>query len=84
VGILGALNVPVVYMSVRWWRTLHQVQSSPSTVDPEYALGLRINALAVLLVLIYFIARRYDAARTEFEADALAEREALTGRNQYV
>ncbi len=81
VGILGALNVPVVYMSVRWWRTLHQVQSSPSTVDPEYALGLRINAIAVLLVLIYFIARRYDAAKMEYAADELAEREALAGRS---
>jgi heme exporter protein C len=84
VGILGALNVPVVYMSVRWWRTLHQLQSSPSTVDPEYALGLRINALAVLLVLIYFIVRRYEAARMEFDAEELAERRALTGRNEYV
>jgi len=80
VGILGALNVPVVYMSVRWWRTLHQVQSSPSTVDPEYALGLRINAIAVLLVLIYFIARRYDAAKIEYAADEIAERASLAGR----
>ncbi len=35
VGVIGALNVPVVYMSVKWWRTLHQVQSSPTTVDPN-------------------------------------------------
>jgi len=39
IGILGALNVPVVYMSVKWWRTLHQLQSTPSTVDPAYAWG---------------------------------------------
>ena len=65
VGILGAINVPIVYMSVRWWRTLHQVQSSPSTVDPAYAWGLRLNASAVLLLLIFFIARRYQAARLE-------------------
>jgi heme exporter protein C len=65
VGIFGALNVPIVYMSVRWWRTLHQIQSSPSTVDPEYAWALRFNAIAVLLLLIYFIARRYEIARLE-------------------
>jgi hypothetical protein len=34
VGILGFLNVPIVYMSVRWWRTIHQVQSTPDTMDP--------------------------------------------------
>ena len=65
VGILGAINVPIVYMSVRWWRTLHQVQSSPSTVDPAYAWGLRLNAVAVLVLLVFFIARRYRAARLE-------------------
>lgn len=59
VGILGALNVPIVYMSVKWWRTLHQMQSSPSTVDPTYAWGLRANAIAFLLVLIVFVAYRY-------------------------
>ena len=65
VGIFGALNVPIVYMSVRWWRTIHQVQSSPSTVDPAYAWGLRLNAIAVLLLLIYFVAKRYEIARIE-------------------
>ena len=47
VGLLGALNVPIVYMSVKWWRTLHQMQSNPSTVDPEYVIGLRTNGIAV-------------------------------------
>lgn len=78
VGIFGALNVPIVYMSVRWWRTLHQVQSSPSTVDPAYAWGLRLNAIAVLLVLIYFIAKRYNIAlaerRLEHRRDEMALR----------
>ena len=70
VGILGAINVPIVYMSVRWWRTLHQVQSTPSTVDPAYAWGLRLNAIAVLLLLAFFIARRYQAARLERTIEA--------------
>jgi heme exporter protein C len=69
VGIFGALNVPIVYMSVRWWRTLHQIQSSPSTVDPAYAWSLRLNAIALLLMLTYFIAKRYDIARIERRAE---------------
>lgn len=77
VGIFGALNVPIVYMSVRWWRTLHQVQSSPSTVDPAYAWGLRLNAIAVLLLLIYFIAKRYDIARSERLAEQQRDELAL-------
>jgi len=69
VGILGAINVPIVYMSVRWWRTIHQIQSSPSTVDPAYVIGLRLNAFAFLFVMIYFIRRRYEAALMERAAE---------------
>jgi heme exporter protein C len=79
VGLLGALNVPIVYMSVRWWRSIHQIQSAPSTVDPAYALGLRLNAIAFLLALVYFILKRYRAAQTERAAERLAERVALGG-----
>ncbi|MDP1860753.1 MAG: cytochrome c biogenesis protein CcsA [Gemmatimonadaceae bacterium] len=77
VGLLGALNVPIVYMSVRWWRTLHQVQSSPETLDPNYTVGLRINAIALLIVMIYFIKHRYDTAKLEREAERVHERAAL-------
>ena len=52
VGAIGAINVPIVYMSVKWWRTLHQPPSSPDTLDPAYTLGLRLNAIALLLVAI--------------------------------
>jgi len=77
VGLLAFLNVPIVYMSVRWWRTLHQVQSSPATVDPAYALGLRLNALAFLLLLAHFVRTRYRAARLERAAEARREELAL-------
>jgi heme exporter protein C len=82
VGLLGALNVPIVYMSVKWWRTLHQMQSSPTTVDPEYAFGLQTNAIALALLLVYFIMKRYQAAKTERAAEHLAERFALEGRDR--
>jgi heme exporter protein C len=80
VGILGAINVPIVYMSVRWWRTLHQIQSSPDTIDPAYVLGLRANAFAFLFVMVYFIRRRYEAALLERAAEHAAEAVALGGQ----
>ena len=79
VGIFGALNVPIVYMSVRWWRTLHQVQSTPETLTPVYKWALRANAVAFLLVLIVFIGGRYRAARIERRAEALHEEAVLEG-----
>jgi len=77
VGILGAINVPIVYMSVRWWRTLHQIQSNPSTVDPWYVFNLRTNAFAFLFIMIYFIRQRYVAARYERAAELAVQAAAL-------
>jgi heme exporter protein C len=80
VGILGALNVPIVYMSVKWWRTLHQVQSSPSTVDPTYAWGLRANAIAFMIMGIVFVAWRYRTLVQERLEEQAWEAAALTRR----
>jgi heme exporter protein C len=80
VGAIGAINVPIVYMSVKWWRTLHQPQSSPSTLDPAYTMGLRLNAIALLLVTIYFIRKRYEIARLERAVEHLAETAAMGGK----
>jgi heme exporter protein C len=38
--IVAFIDVPLVYFCVRWWRSLHQVQSSPETVDPLMVLPL--------------------------------------------
>jgi heme exporter protein C len=84
VGILGFLNVPIVYMSVRWWRTIHQVQSTPSTVDAEYASALRLNALSFLCLLIFFVASRYQVAKLERALEARRESDALVGGEIHV
>ena len=80
VGAIGAINVPIVYMSVTWWRTLHQPPSSPATLDPAYTMGLRLNAIALLLVMIHFIRKRYEIARVERAAEHAAEAAAMGGR----
>jgi heme exporter protein C len=79
VGILGAINVGIVYMSVRWWRTLHQIQSSPETVDATYVLALRVNAFAILFLMIYFVRRRYESMCLDRAADHAVEAAALGG-----
>jgi heme exporter protein C len=79
VGILGFICVPIVYMSVKWWRTIHQEQSSLSSVDSPYAVGLLLNALAFTPVVVYLIAARYRIARLERAIEARAEDAALSG-----
>jgi heme exporter protein C len=82
VGILGAINVPIVYMSVKWWRTLHQMQSSPSTLDPTYTWGLRANAIAMLLATIVFVAYRYRGLVAEMLVERAQDEAALSRRNR--
>ena len=70
-GVLIFLNVPIVYFSVLWWRTLHQVQSSPKTMDPAMTMALRLNAFAFLGILIFFIYWHYQIAKRKSEQEAL-------------
>lgn len=62
VGILVAVDLPIVWFAVRWWRSIHQLQSSPETVDPVLRLPLRTSAFAVLFLLILFVWQRYRIA----------------------
>ena len=63
VGIIIAVDIPIIWFSVRWWNSLHQIQSSPKTVDPSMVLVLRWNAIAFLLLWLVFLSSRYVIAR---------------------
>jgi heme exporter protein C len=56
--IIASADVPIVYYSVRWWNSLHQVQSTPSTVSSVFHLPLRVNAFGVLFLMIGLITLR--------------------------
>ncbi len=61
-AIIIAVDVPIIYFSVKWWKSLHQVQSNPRTVDPQMVMALRWNILAFFLVFIVFMVVRYRIA----------------------
>lgn len=56
--IIAWVDVPLVYFCVRWWRSMHQVQSTPETVDSGIAWPMRINAFALLFLALWFIVLR--------------------------
>lgn len=72
IGLLIFLNVPIVYLSVKWWRSLHQIQSSPETMAPSMVTALRLNALALLACCLVFLVVRMRLAKREM---AFEERE---------
>ncbi len=75
-AIVAYVDVPLVYFCVRWWRSLHQIQSSPATVDPAMVLPLRLNAFGLLFAAIWFIVRRarLELARRRASETALPDR----------
>jgi heme exporter protein C len=71
IGVIGFLDVPIVYMSVLWWRTLHQAPSGPETVAPPMAAALGLGVLAFTLFLAFFVSVRYQTARIETRLELL-------------
>jgi len=71
--IVAFIDVPLVYFCVRWWRSLHQVQSSPETVNPLMVLPLRLNAFAILFIAIWMIARRTRLEMARFRQEHVDE-----------
>ena len=63
--LVGAINVPIIYFSVKWWNTLHQGASVSLTKAPSMAkimlIGMLVMAIAAWL---YTIAVALYRART--------------------
>lgn len=52
IGIVGVINVPIVYFSVQWWNTLHQgasLTSSGSSIHPIMLTALLVMVAAFWL-----------------------------------
>jgi heme exporter protein C len=62
IAIVGAVNVPIIYFSVKWWNTLHQGASVSMTQSPSMAktmlLGMLIMALAYWMFSIALVLYR--------------------------
>jgi heme exporter protein C len=84
VGILAFLNVPIVFWSVNWWRSLHQTQLTRQSTNGLYLTYLWMNGFAFLLVLIFFVASRYHVAQLERAVDMRLEADALAGSEVHV
>ena len=73
-GIIAALDVPLVHFSVYWWRTLHQPPSllrpGPATMPRDIVLALLANVVAFALLYAYFMVKRVGVLRREEEAAA--------------
>lgn len=79
-GIIGFLDIPLIHMSVYWWRTLHQPPSilRPDklpweNVHPAMLTALAINFVGFLLLYFYLLSfrLRLGEVRSEIKARRL-------------
>ena len=74
VGIIAALDVPLVHFSVYWWRTLHQPPSllkpGPASMPEGILAALLVNMMAFALLYAYFVAKRVTILKSEGEVPA--------------
>jgi heme exporter protein C len=77
-GIIGFLDIPLIHMSVYWWRTLHQPPSilrpdkAPwENIHPSMLIALSINLIAFILLFLYLLSQRIRLSETEEEVKTL-------------
>jgi len=79
VAIVGALDVPIIYKSVEWWRGLHPKVlkiSGGGGLDPAMARSLLVCSVAFLCLFAALYVERLRLGRLSLEVDALQERAA--------
>jgi heme exporter protein C len=76
-GIIGFLDIPLIHMSVYWWRTLHQPPSilRPDklpweNVHPAMLTALAINFVGFLLLYFYLLSLRLRLGEVRSEVKA--------------
>ena len=54
-ALVGAINVPIIYFSVKWWNTLHQGATISMTAAPKMA-AIMVTGLLVMSFAAWFYA----------------------------
>lgn len=78
-GILIFVDVPIIYQSVTWWRTLHQppsmIRKGGSTMEPDILHTLLFCIVVMILCGLWLVRQRGQNLKTldEIEAASFAQ-----------
>ena len=61
-ALVGAINVPIIYFSVKWWNTLHQGASVSVTSSPKMA-QVMLTAMLIMAFAAWFYTIAVTLAR---------------------
>jgi len=62
-ALVGVVNIPIIYFSVRWWNTLHQGATISMTAAPKMA-GTMLQGMLLMTVAFWAYAFAVIFART--------------------
>jgi heme exporter protein C len=83
-ALVGVVNIPIIYFSVKWWNTLHQGSSVSLTKSPSMAmtmlLGMLLCALACWMYSIAVALMRARSIMLERERHTEWVRALLAGK----
>ena len=77
-GIIGFVDVPIVYMSIRWWRTLHPgaviAGGKGSGLAPAMLQTLMVSLAAFTILYVTLLRLRLQAGQIEQETLKLKQK----------
>jgi len=74
---VGFIDIPIVHMSVLWWRSIHQAPTvlqpglSDPPLDDRMEIALFANLLAFTVLFVFLLGQRMRLARMEQQRDEL-------------
>ena len=78
-GVIGALDVVIIYFSVTWWRTVHPPAmvgplAESGSLESSMRLALLVSLLAFSLLFAYLLGERYSLRRAEDTLEEVYQR----------
>ena len=73
--LVGVINVPIIYFSVKWWNTLHQGATVSLTAAPKMA-AIMLTAMLIMTIAAWFYAIAISLVRVRA---IILEREGRSG-----
>jgi len=74
-GIIGFIDVPIVWFSIRWWRTIHPVvvDASGFAMSPKMTATLLVSLAAFTFLFVYLLVNAFSVEKMRVEMRALKE-----------
>jgi heme exporter protein C len=78
IGIIGFIDVPLVYLSIRWWRTQHPSPvmggGEDSGLDPAMAHAFLVSLAAFTILFFYLWKKRVQLEKLKEKTEELQNR----------